>query len=479
MTTILFPMTIGGRDLILAGSAAMGRYHLLEDAGPATRLLSSYTLSDQNGVFMLSDAALINLGGQDQIFAVSRTGTQILRHALGPGGGLTELAPLSSVSGIGMEVSVIEPVVIAGVTYLATAAHDRNVIDLIRPSANGTANLTARQADTPKSTLDGVSDMVSLTIGDDVFLIAASARKDGLTSFHLGTGGNMALADTMTPKDGLWVDGLDALATVQIGGIHYVIAGSAAVGSLSVIRVNALGVMFLTDQLLDDRTTRFDGVSQIETAVVNGRAFVLAGGGDGGLSLLELLPDGRLFHHTSLEARDGWSAFAHGVTGLSLRLDAGHFQIVAAGAGGVALFEMDLADLGPRITGGTGNDRLTGTSQDDLIFGGGGADTLIGGDSDDLLIALGAGSRFEGGAGADIFRPGPGSAISGITDYELGTDRIDLGDWGRIYDISALTIRARSYGADISYGENLLRVNQLGGGRIDPGDWGPDDFLFG
>lgn len=148
------------------------------------------------------------------------------------------------------------------------------------------------------------------------------------------------------------------------------------------------------------------------------------------------------------------------------------------GTGGGSVFEVSLQNLGPVVRGGTAAERLVGTAGDDLIFGGGGADTLTGGAGDDLLIATGPGTRFEGGAGADVFRIGAGGGMSSIADFQPGFDRIDLGDWGRIYDISALTIRARSFGAELSYGDQILRVSQPGGGRIDPASWSADDFLF-
>ena len=126
--------------------------------------------------------------------------------------------------------------------------------------------------------------------------------------------------------------GLDALAVADVGGAGYVIAGSAGAGSLTVIRVNPLGVMFVTDHLLDDRNRRFDNVSRIETLSYQGRSFVVAGGGDGGINLLELLPGGKRFHHQSLEARDGWSGFATGVIGLSVSLHADALDILESTA---------------------------------------------------------------------------------------------------------------------------------------------------
>ncbi len=45
--------------------------------------------------------------------------------------------------------------------------------------------------------------------------------------------------------------------------------------------------MFLTDHLVDDRTTRVADVAALEMFVARGRAFVVAGGTDAGLTVLE------------------------------------------------------------------------------------------------------------------------------------------------------------------------------------------------
>lgn len=464
--------------MMIAGSGAIGSYHLLDISGTQARLVDSYTLSTRGGNFALTDAAIVDLGGQIRLYGASRTGQQLDVQRIGEGGGLTAMGPLKTVSGERMEVSVLEPLQLGGVTYMATAAHDRNTVDLIRLPASGAPELVVRTADTPKSTLDGVSDLASLTIDGEVYLIAASSRKDGLSSFHLGAGGTIELSDTLTPRDGLWVDGLDALAVTELGGISYIIAGSAAAGSLSVIRINALGVMFITDQMLDTRDTRFDYVSRIETVTYNGRSLIVAGGGDGGISLLELMPDGTLFHHKSLEARTEWSGFSGGVTGLSAHVDGTRLEIFIGGAGGVSQFELSLADMGGILRGTTANERLTGGAGDDLIYGAGGNDTLVGGAGDDLIFAGAGRNTLTGGAGDDIFHIGPSDQYSQITDFEQGHDRIDLGDWGRIYDMSALTISERSYGAEISFGSITLRVSVTGGGPIPIAEWTQDDFLF-
>ncbi len=85
---------------------------------------------------------------------------------------------------------------------------------------------------------------------------------------------------------------------------------------------------------------------------------------------------------------------------------------------------------------------------------------------------------MTGGAGADIFHPGPGPVTSMIRDFEPGTDRLDMSDWGRLYDPSALTIISRRDGAEIRYGDNVLWIYSADGSAIAPSEWRADDFLF-
>ncbi|WP_293572727.1 calcium-binding protein [Phaeobacter sp.] len=70
------------------------------------------------------------------------------------------------------------------------------------------------------------------------------------------------------------------------------------------------------------------------------------------------------------------------------------------------------------LRGGGGRDRLMGGNGSDTLFGGAGADRLLGGGSDDILT---------GGAGADVFIFNDGDHTDTITDFEVGVDRIRLG----------------------------------------------------
>ncbi len=85
------------------------------------------------------------------------------------------------------------------------------------------------------------------------------------------------------------------------------------------------------------------------------------------------------------------------------------------------------------IFGGSGNDTLSGLDGNDELRGESGNDSLLGGDGDDVLIGATGTDTMEGGDGADSFRlstqyeSGLGASADRITDFETGTDLIDLG----------------------------------------------------
>lgn len=93
------------------------------------------------------------------------------------------------------------------------------------------------------------------------------------------------------------------------------------------------------------------------------------------------------------------------------------------------------ADGADTLDGSDGRDTLNGGGGLDKLFGGDAADTLNGGDGNDQLTGGAAGDTMTGGAGADKFLFGPGDVngangglayLDRITDFETGTDEINL-----------------------------------------------------
>ncbi|HEX9955586.1 MAG TPA: M10 family metallopeptidase C-terminal domain-containing protein, partial [Allosphingosinicella sp.] len=82
-------------------------------------------------------------------------------------------------------------------------------------------------------------------------------------------------------------------------------------------------------------------------------------------------------------------------------------------------------------TSGSGNDTLTGNDADNRLSAGAGNDTLLGGAGNDVLIGGGGTDTLTGGAGKDTFffaagDSGIGFARDSITDFERGTDKIEI-----------------------------------------------------
>lgn len=84
-----------------------------------------------------------------------------------------------------------------------------------------------------------------------------------------------------------------------------------------------------------------------------------------------------------------------------VNLTTGTATAVAAGAANAVLnFE--------NVTGGQGNDTLTGNTLNNILLGGAGNDTLLGSDGNDILMGDAGNDRLEGGAGADLLFGGDG-----------------------------------------------------------------------
>ena len=119
-----------------------------------------------------------------------------------------------------------------------------------------------------------------------------------------------------------------------------------------------------------------------------------------------------------------------GITGIGNRLDnviegnAGDNRIKANGG------DDTVSGLGgeDRLEGLAGNDILMGGADDDALFGGNGADVCTGGAGDDLLAGGVGNDTLTGGAGADTYRYEGNFGRDDITDFEDGSDRIDLRD---------------------------------------------------
>lgn len=124
-----------------------------------------------------------------------------------------------------------------------------------------------------------------------------------------------------------------------------------------------------------------------------------------------------------------------------------------------------------RLYGSTGNDTLFGNADHDRLFGGAGADRLLGGSGADSLEGGAGNDVLTGGLGADrfVFRRGEGA--DRITDFQDGTDRIQI--IGGPTSITGLTLRALGDDVRITFGTTTILVQD-----ITLGEFGNADFIF-
>ena len=288
--------------------------------------------------------------------------------------------------------------------------------------------------------------------------------------------GDLQAVDQLGAAEGLPVADPSALHSFEAYGASWLLMAASGSGSLSLVRVAADGGLSLADQLNDTLATRFGGASVLEVVQAGDHVLVLAAGSDDGLSLLRLLPSGHLLHVTSLAQAQGLGL--ENITALETAVlgDQLEIYISSATAGGIARFNLDLADLG--LVRHIDQGSLSGGAGDDLLQAGAGAATLSGGAGDDILVASGDGSHLTGGAGADRFVIGPatggGDTVVRVSDFHPGTDTLDLSLIPGLYSPDQMQVAEIPGGLSLRFGALHILIERAGGGALSLADLWPD-----
>ncbi len=374
------------------------------------------------------------------------------------------------------DASAVQVLEFSGGDWLALAQRQSAGMTLFRLSDAGALTTPVALADTAKTYLSGVSDTATIQRGADQVLLAMSALENGISSYRITASGAVEWIDSYGAQNGLAVSGLSMLQTVQIGGVDYALLAATNSSSLTVLRVNAMGVFFETDHVFDTLDTRFKNIAAFDCFVVQGRLFVAAAGADSGLTLFEMLPDGTLSHLQTfvLEGGVGLTAVA-AIKAEVMGSSAGIF-LIDSGGDQILRFDLALGNLGARITASGGT--ATGTGADERLLGGSGADTINAGGGDDFLHDGAGVDVLTGGAGADVFVFARDGAVDRITDFTDGVDRMDVSTWGRIYSAQSLVITSTAAGAEVVYGDERIIITSSTGTSLAVSALTDADFIF-
>ncbi|UWR24447.1 DUF4214 domain-containing protein [Sulfitobacter sp. S190] len=367
-----------------------------------------------------------------------------------------------------------------GQTYLVGAGRDAEGVQVWAKSADG-ALRSIEQGLTQTAAPGGTA---ALSDAGDGTLLALSVTGNHLTRMQMNDDGQLSVMMQLDVRDGLWVQTPTHLEVADVAGQSYAIVGAQGSSSVSVVALDPDGQMRVTDHVVDDRDTRFSQLSVLETVEISGQTFVVAGGADDGLTVMTVLPGGRLLHLETIV--DDTAMALEDPTALALLVEEAGFAIAVAGrvpdaedgsSGlGFSRLEVDLGTSVNTLQADSSGQRITATEGWDQISGGAGNDRLEGQGGRDILMDGRGRDTLEGGEGRDIFVLEADGQTDVVSDFEIGVDQIDLSQMGRFYTIDALDIRAQSWGAEIRYGGETLQVRSADGQSLSADDFSITDL---
>ncbi len=470
----------------------------------------------------LTDLLVLEIGGRTVLYALGRTDGALAEVTIGADGTLTPVGTLSLSGGFSVgSIPALGSYTDAGGTSLTLAGMDPAAGSFVDLDADGTllsqvteagvgelaapvgyslaagaALVSGRSStggldlyldaggglswsaglnDTATTYLADVSASASFRIGAADYLITASRTENGVTVTEVGDTGTLTVTGSLGVVEGLPINTPTDLDIIQRLGETLAVVGASGTSSLSTLRIDGNGDPWLTDHILDNTATRFQGVASLDAITVGDFAFVTAGGTDGGLSLFTVLPGGRLVHLDTIA--DDSSTTLYRVSSVTMTLSPGAIEILAASAlePGLTRITYDVSALGAVLIGGGGN--LFGTALDDQLIGSDIGDILDGGAGDDILIDGQGADAMTGGSGADLFIFSQDGVTDAVLDFERGVDKLDLSGFDFLYDVSQLTVTPTVDGATITFANEVIQITTSDTAPLTAGELTNADIL--
>ncbi|MES2665079.1 MAG: calcium-binding protein [Pseudomonadota bacterium] len=443
----------GGR-LWLYSTTRAGGGVLAFEVGPALRLVDQQQIPTGSRLPVGAGLDVLVQSGVPTLFVTGNNYARATGYQIAGDGSLgAEVVVTSSLAGV---VAAQAVHAIGASTFFFSARADEAVIHVYRSTGAGQSHVASVTLGPALQGVD-IAALLALRVGGNDLLFAATRAGDAVIAYRIANSGELTETSRIGAGDGLGISDPGLLQSVTVAGVSYVIAGAGGSSSLSVLAVDDAGVMRVTDHIIDTLDTRFGAVGAVATVMVGDRAFVIAGGGDDGLNLFALLPGGRLLLMAAALQVPGMAL--HNITSLVAQASGGQIELFVGGEeAGITRLVLDPGALSATQTGGAAGDTLTGGAGGDLLMGLAGDDLLQGGDGVDILADGAGGDTLFGGAGADVFVLTADGQADQIRDFQVGTDRIDLSGWGRVYDLSGLGFQTTATGAILTFRAEVLVI---------------------
>ncbi|NVO57777.1 beta-propeller fold lactonase family protein [Rhodobacteraceae bacterium B1Z28] len=398
----------------------------------------------------------VTLAGEDQLVLDVNTATGLVGYDLNADGTIGSLQETDTLSG-GGDISALVQMSLGSADLLAIAHEDTGQIGTYHVNNDGTLSLAG-------FVVGEADSMQAIQSGAGRFVVSSDAASNAITTYRVDpNSGTLSAIDNSATTGTLGIATPTAVEVVEAYGQSWVVVAGSGSNSVSVMRLSSDGRLIPTDHVLDTLDTRFESVQDLSVIEVDGRVFVVAAGGDDGITLYTLTPDGQLVHLDSIA--DSVESGLQNVQTLSVAHVGDELQILATAQqdAGVNLLTVSVADLGV-VREGFGT--VNGTASDDMLSGSVLETTLLGGAGEDILIAGTAATTMTGGSGADIFVMQAGSDPTTITDFEAGIDRLDLFDYLLLRSPTQLTFTTTAQGAEIEYRDESIQIFSASGGSL-------------
>jgi Ca2+-binding RTX toxin-like protein len=395
---------------------------------------------------------------------VGSNGTWLVGYELDQTGHFQTLSQVLEIPAEARDLSTVVNTSINGMQVLyATGSQINGVLAYHLDPLTQTYVALAAEASAPTSSL---TLLTAVDSAGQPYLLALDPGNNAVHSYQISSQtGALVHLDTSGAADGLGISAPTVMETITAFGQTWVILGAAGSQSLSVMLLTDTGALQPVDHVLDTRFTRFGNIQALAVTETDDHVFIIAGGGDDGLSVFTLLPNGRLVHLETLV--NGDMPGLGNVSQISAAVIGNEIQVfVASGSeAGLTQFTIALDGLGTVLRDlSAGSVSLSGTALDDMLVAqAGGTDTLNGGAGDDILVAAPGNSVLWGGQGADLFVIQIGAQLTQIMDFTPGEDQLDLSDLPMLRGIGQLTTQMTSDGLQITFRNTVIELHSATG----------------
>lgn len=364
----------------------------------------------------------------------------------------------------------------SGRDYLYSVANNQLGYDIWQMQGDGRITKAA-QVTLPFSGAPAnaeIDKLVVLSLGAKQFLVGTSALANALTLQAINADGSFGAIRILSSETGIGLNQPTQIEAVTVAGVSFLVVGSARSSSLTTLRVTSGGDLLPLDHIIDERTTRFDGVTAMSSLMMDGRAFVFVGGRDSGISVFTVVPDGTLLHLLTLADEDGRSMA--NVSAISAAAIGGKIALFVSSTteAGITQFSLDPGKIG--VTAAVGAGSHTGGTNGDLLMAGVATTTLDGRDGNDILVSGGGTLRMNGGSGRDVFVIASLEGRTTITDFEYGVDRLDLSNLGMIRSTMQIAMSQHSWGLRMRIGDSYIDIRSHDGRPMER--WQFTDAMF-